>query len=61
MLKNLDIRELAKKENVTLWKIANHLGFSDITFSRKLRYELSPEEKTEIRKAIREIKEGEKS
>lgn len=60
MLKNIDIRELAKKENVTHWQIANHLGFSDITFSRKLRQELSPEEKAKIKEAIKEIKEGEK-
>lgn len=58
--RNLDIRTLARVENVKHWQIAEVLGVSEITFSRWLRKELSPEKKEEIRKAIKEAKEKEK-
>ena len=60
--RNIDIRTLARVENVHHWQIAEVLGVSEITFSRWLRKELSPEKKEEIRKAIKEakIRESEK-
>ena len=42
---NVDIRTSAIKSNVFLWEIANELGISEPTITRKLRAELSAEEK----------------
>ena len=46
--RNNDIRDYAKSKNVYLWQVAEVLKIHDNIFSRKLRYELKPEEKTEI-------------
>lgn len=53
---NTDIKEIAKKSNIKLWQIADKLQISDITFSKKLRKELSKEEKEKIKSIIKEIK-----
>lgn len=53
---NNDIRELAKNSNIKLWQIADKLGLSDIAFSKKLRKELSEEEKAKIISIITELK-----
>lgn len=45
---NLDIREAAAKAKVRLWQIAQALGINDGNFSRKLRKELTGEEKEKI-------------
>lgn len=45
-MNNTDIRKYAKTHGVRLWQIADELGISEITMSRKLRYELSEDEKT---------------
>ena len=45
---NQDIRAYAKQKNVKHWQIADALGMTDTNFSRKLRYELRPEEKRKI-------------
>lgn len=55
LLANPDIRADAKGHKIPHWRIADKLGISDITFSRMLRHELSPEEKKRVMKAIREI------
>lgn len=52
---NNDIREYAEKHNVRLWQIANKLRINDGNFSRKLRVELSSEQKKEIKKIIDDI------
>ena len=57
-MKNLDIRTEAKNAGVKLWQIADELGMTDGSFSRKLRKELNPEEKTKIRTIIAEVKGG---
>lgn len=56
MEKNLDIRNEAKKAGVKLWQIAERLNITDGNFSRKLRKELTDEEKTQIRAIILEVK-----
>lgn len=56
MQKNNDIRNEAKKADVKLWQIAERLNITDSHFSRKLRKELSAEEKAQIRAIILEIK-----
>lgn len=52
---NLDVRQAAAKAGVKLWQIADALGIADFTFSRKLRYELSQEEKARIFAIISEL------
>lgn len=48
MRSNNDIREAAKKKGVKLWQIAKSLGINDGNFSRRLRKELTIEEKNKI-------------
>lgn len=55
-MSNFDIRTEAISAGVKLWQIANKLGLSDSSFSRKLRKELTAEEKARIRAIIAEIK-----
>ena len=45
---NMKIRERAKQSGVRLWEIAEQIGINDGNFSRKLRRELSVEEKDNI-------------
>lgn len=54
-MNNLDIREMAEKSNVKLWRIADYLGITDGNFSRKLRKELPEAEKQKILTAIDEL------
>ena len=54
-MKNNDIREYAIKNEVPLWKIAEKLNIFDSTFSKKLRKELTREEKEKIIKIIDSI------
>lgn len=53
--RNIEIKSYARSKNVLLWEIADKLGISDATMSRKLRYELSGEEKELIVSIIDEI------
>ncbi|MEE1137549.1 MAG: hypothetical protein U0M02_03625 [Acutalibacteraceae bacterium] len=55
-MNNTEIRNEAKKAGVKLWQIAEKLGMNDGNFSRKLRKELSSEEKAKIRAIIAELK-----
>lgn len=52
---NIDIREKAKSKNILFWQIADKLGITDGNFSRKLRKELSAEEKAKIFSIIDEL------
>lgn len=45
---NGSVREAALRNGILLWQIAEELGVSDGTFSRKLRKELPPEETQKI-------------
>lgn len=49
---NADIRIAAKSAGVCLWQIAERIGVNDGNFSRKLRRELSDQEKQELLKII---------
>ena len=60
-VKNLDIREAAKKAGVKLWQIADALSLNDGNFSRRLRRELPDEEKQKIRQIIARISKEFKS
>lgn len=52
---NVDVRRTAAGNGVRLWQIADALGISDCSLSRKLRKELSAEEKTTIFAIIRNL------
>ena len=58
-LTNMDIRRTAIAAGVKLWQIADELGISDCNFSRKLRKELSADEKEKIFKIIEKISNSE--
>ena len=53
---NIDIREVARSSGVKLWEIGDVLGVCDSSFSRKLRKELSEEEKQNILEIIERIR-----
>lgn len=57
-MKNIDIREYAKKKGVKLWQIASALHINDGNFSRKLRQELPNEMKQKIFQIIEQISES---
>ena len=52
---NQDIRQTATKSSVRLWRIADALGITDSSFSRKLRKELPKEEKDRIFEIIKKL------
>ena len=52
---NQDVRLAAAGAGVRLWEIAAKLGVTDSTFSRKLRRELSGDEKAKIYSIIEQI------
>ena len=58
-MNNLDVREFIKANNIRQYEVADLLKISEFTFSRKLRKELSNEEKEKIFKLISENKKGE--
>lgn len=53
---NNDIKQQAKISGVCLWQVAQGLGITDSTFSRKLRIELPEKEKERIFNIIEEIR-----
>ena len=52
---NVDIRRVAAGHGVRLWQIADALGISDAQFSRKLRREISAEEKEKVFEIIAQL------
>ena len=54
-MSNLDVRTIAKENGVRLWEIADKLGISEPTITRKLRRELPADEKQKILSIIDEI------
>lgn len=54
-MRNQDIREYAKKNNIKLWLIAEKLGIADSSFSRILRYEITQKKRKEIFAIIDEL------
>lgn len=57
-LANPDIRSAARASHVPLWMLAKHLGISEPSMTRKLRFELSADEREKMLAAIEELKEG---
>lgn len=54
-LSNMDIRLTAKEYGVPLWEVADALGISEPTLTRKLRRELDAESKKTILNTIKTI------
>lgn len=59
-MKNKEIREKADRCGVRLWMIAERLGITDATFSRRLRREIPDPDKSAILKIIDELAEQER-
>lgn len=57
-MRNSDVHEMFKSSGAKKWMVAERLGMSDTAFSKKLRTELSPEEKKKIFEAIEEDKKN---
>ena len=55
MIANIDLRLLAKGAGISLWQIADKLGYSDQKLYRDWRQELSESEKEVIREVIKEL------
>lgn len=51
-LANTEIREAAKRNGVRLWQVAEGIGITDASFSRKLRRELPAEERERVLNVI---------
>ena len=54
-MSNADVRTAAKNAGVFLYQIAAVMGISEPTITRKLRFELSSEEKKPIFEAINRL------
>ena len=57
-MKNKDIRVCAMEHGVKLWEIAKQFGISPETMSRRLRRELTAEEKEAMMQAIMAVEHG---
>ena len=58
---NKDIREAAASAGVFLWQVAEAIGVTDGTFSRKLRRELPDDDKAAILQIIQQLSSSAKS
>ena len=56
-MSNTTIRETAKTNRIPLWRIADVMGISEATLTRKLRHEMSEAESQQMLKLIHGIKE----
>lgn len=59
MLKNVDLRNTIKTYDMRLWELADLLKISEATMTRKLRHELSKDEKVKIIDLIKNCKSKE--
>lgn len=57
---NIELRNRLKKLNIAQWELAEALGCSEGTLSRKMRYELNSEDKVKFDNAIISITSGKK-
>ena len=54
-MKNKDVRAAIADAGLRMWQVAEALGIADTTFCRKLRRELSDEDKRRVFSAIAEL------
>lgn len=57
--KNLEIRRVIEKSGAKYWQVAHKLGISEVTFSVRLRKELSDYQKRRVYEAIECLKKEE--
>ncbi len=57
-MRNVEIKQRAKEKGVKLWQLAERLGITDSTFSRRLRREFSEEEYARVCTLIDELAAG---
>ena len=57
-MSNQQIRLAARGAGIPLWRLAEALGVSEPTMTRKLRHELPEEEKQRILAIIRELEQA---
>ncbi len=55
---NLKLRQYAAGLGVRMWELANQLGISENTLSRRLRTELSKEELHRYKEAVKSISDA---
>lgn len=55
MKANIEIRTRLKETNIPQWRLAEQLGQSEGTFCRKMRHELSEEEKQQVLRVLEEL------
>lgn len=55
-MKNNDVRNEIKAAGIFIWEVADVIGISDVTMSKRLRKELSEDQKQQIRDAIEIIR-----
>lgn len=53
--RNGELKRHAKKSRVAHWELAEFLGISELTLSRRLRHELPEEEKARYIEAVDQI------
>ena len=58
-MNNKDIRQKIKKSKLFQWQVAEHIGISESSFSRRLRHELPESEKQNIYDIVQKLKEKE--
>lgn len=56
-MKNNDIRMAAYRAGVRLWQVADALNIADSSLSRKLRHDVSAEEREHILSIIAQLEE----
>lgn len=56
-MKNLDLRQELRVNNVRHWQAADALGISEMTLVKWFRFELSEEKKALVRQAIKKVVE----
>jgi hypothetical protein len=54
-MNNQEIRLAVRQAKIKLWRVADALGITDSTLSRKLRHELPEDEKQRILAIIRNL------
>ena len=51
-MKGSEIKSTIIRSGLRLWQVADYLGMSDCTFSKKLRYDFSAEETQKVMDAL---------
>ena len=50
-----EVRQMILESGVRLWKVADTLGITDNSFSRRLRHDFTNEEVEQVRQIVKEL------